>query len=89
MFARIRLATAGKAVAAIIVMAAFHVAPAQAQQCLTNNATGNNTGYFYSFWKDSGNVTFCLQSGGRYTSQWSNITNWVGGKGWNPGAGAP
>ncbi len=85
MFARFRFATAGKAVAAIIVVAAFHVAPAQAQQCLTNNSTGTNNGYYYSFWKDSGNVTFCLQSGGRYTSQWSNINNWVGGKGWNPG----
>jgi hypothetical protein len=71
--------------AALALAAAFYAAPASAQQCLTNNATGTNNGYYYSFWKDSGNVTFCLQSGGRYTSQWSNINNWVGGKGWNPG----
>jgi hypothetical protein len=58
---------------------------ANAQQCITNNQTGTNNGYYYSFWKDSGNVTFCMYGGGRYTSQWSNINNWVGGKGWNPG----
>jgi hypothetical protein len=80
-----RLAFAGKFVAALLGVAALGVSPANAQTCLTSNSTGTNNGYYYSFWKDSGNVTFCLQSGGRYTSQWSNINNWVGGKGWNPG----
>ena len=70
---------------AVAGVAALYSAPSQAQQCLTNNQTGTHDGYYYSFWKDSGNVTFCLQPGGRYTSQWSNINNWVGGKGWNPG----
>src|SRR5690606_35784150 len=32
-----------------------------------------------------GSVSFCLQNGGRYTSQWSNVGNWVGGKGWQTG----
>lgn len=54
-------------------------------QDLTNNSTGTHNGFYYSFWKDTGNVTFGLREGGRYTSQWSNINNWVGGKGWNPG----
>jgi hypothetical protein len=31
-------------------------------------------------------VSFCNQAGGRYTSNWSNVNNWVGGKGWNPGS---
>jgi hypothetical protein len=70
---------------ALLSIGALASIPANAQQCLTSNSTGTNNGYYYSFWKDSGNVTFCLQSGGRYTSQWSNINNWVGGKGWNPG----
>ena len=73
-----------KAAAAFACVAAFYASSAGAQ-CLTNNATGTHDGYYYSFWKDSGNVTFCLQSGGRYTSQWSNINNWVGGKGWSQG----
>jgi hypothetical protein len=60
---------------------------AQAQTCLSSSQTGNNNGYYYSFWKDSpGSVQFCLQSGGRYTSNWSGINNWVGGKGWQTGA---
>lgn len=64
--------------------AIFGATSAQAQD-LTNNATGTHDGFYYSFWKDTGNVTFGLREGGRYTSQWSNINNWVGGKGWNPG----
>ena len=55
-------------------------------QTLTSNATGTHNGFYYSFWKDSGDASFGLQAGGRYTSQWSNSTNnWVGGKGWKPG----
>lgn len=71
-------------VAAFVCITAMYASTASAQ-CLTSNQTGTNNGFYYSFWKDSGNVSFCLQSGGRYTSQWSNINNWVGGKGWNPG----
>jgi endo-1,4-beta-xylanase len=56
-------------------------------QTLTSNSTGTHDGYYYSFWKDSGNASMTLQPGGRYQSQWSNNTNnWVGGKGWNPGS---
>ena len=53
---------------------------------LTSNSTGTHNGYYYSFWKDSGDASFDLLEGGRYKSQWTNSTNnWVGGKGWNPG----
>lgn len=56
-------------------------------QTLTSNSTGTNNGFYYTFWKDSGSASMTLQSGGRYTSQWtSNTNNWVGGKGWNPGS---
>src|SRR5262245_48500199 len=59
----------------------------QAQTCLTSSQTGTNNGFYYSFWKDNpGTVQFCLQSAGRYTSSWSGINNWVGGKGWSTGA---
>jgi endo-1,4-beta-xylanase len=81
-----KLAAAGKVVAALVGLASFG-SPANAQTCLTSNSTGTNNGFYYSFWKDNpGTVTFCLQAGGRYTSQWSGINNWVGGKGWQTGS---
>jgi endo-1,4-beta-xylanase len=80
-----KAALRGRYLAVLACLGGLYASPAAAQTCLTNNQTGTHDGYYYSFWKDSGNVTFCLHPGGRYTSQWSNINNWVGGKGWNPG----
>nr|WP_238526876.1 glycoside hydrolase family 11 protein [Cellvibrio japonicus] len=55
-------------------------------QTLSSNSTGTNNGFYYTFWKDSGDASMTLLSGGRYQSSWGNSTNnWVGGKGWNPG----
>jgi peptidoglycan/xylan/chitin deacetylase (PgdA/CDA1 family) len=71
--------------AALFCSALLGVNTTQAQT-LTNNATGTHNGFYYTFWKDSGDASMGLQAGGRYTSQWTNGTNnWVGGKGWNPG----
>ena len=50
------------------------------------NATGTHNGFYYSFWKDTGNVQITCGADGNYGSSWSNINNWVGGKGWNPGS---
>jgi hypothetical protein len=72
-------------VLAIAAASALHAAAASAQT-LTSSQTGNHGGFYYSFWTDGGgSVSFTLQSGGRYTSQWSNVGNWVGGKGWQTG----
>ena len=69
----------------LICAAALGVSAVNAQT-LTSNSTGTNNGFYYSFWKDSGNASMTLHSGGRYASQWNSGTNnWVGGKGWNPG----
>ena len=47
---------------------------------------GFNSGYFFSFWSDGqGSVTYNNLAGGSYSSQWNNVGNFVGGKGWNPG----
>lgn len=55
-------------------------------QTITSNSTGTHEGFYYSFWKDSGDASLQLMEDGRYTTQWSNATNsWYGGKGWNPG----
>ncbi|MDO6762622.1 glycoside hydrolase family 11 protein [Agarivorans sp. 1_MG-2023] len=63
------------------------VSPVQAQT-LTSNKTGYHNGYFYSFWSEnngSNEASFTLGNGGNYSSRWSNVKNWVGGKGWKPG----
>jgi hypothetical protein len=55
---------------------------------LNSNSTGTHNGFYYTFWKDSGNASMTLSDTqpGRYQSQWNNSTNnWVGGLGWNPG----
>jgi hypothetical protein len=78
--------TGKSAIAALIGVAALCVSTAHAQQ-ICSNQTGNNNGYYYSFWKDSGDACMTLGSGGNYSSRWSNSTNnWVGGKGWSTGS---
>ena len=54
----------------------------------TPNGSGPNNGFYYSFWSDgASDVTYTNGAGGQYSATWSNNRgNWVGGKGWNPGA---
>ncbi|KAL4987788.1 xylanase G1 [Aspergillus falconensis] len=53
----------------------------------TPSSTGTSGGYYYSFWTDGGgDVTYTNGDGGSYNVQWSNVGNFVGGKGWNPGS---
>src|SRR6185436_13900619 len=76
-----------KKAAALACLVVLCASATQAQTCLSSSQTGTNNGFYYSFWKDNpGSVQFCLQSGGRYTSNWSGINNWVGGKGRSTGA---
>jgi endo-1,4-beta-xylanase len=61
-------------------------AHAEADRQVCSNTEGTHNGFFFSFWKDSGDACMVLRENGRYTSSWSRSTNnWVGGKGWNPG----
>lgn len=53
----------------------------------TPSSTGENNGFYYSFWTDGGgDVTYTNGDAGAYTVEWSNVGNFVGGKGWNPGS---
>jgi endo-1,4-beta-xylanase len=79
----------GGAAAAVLAAASLTFtanAQADANQTVTSNQTGTHNGYFFSYWKDSGNVTMTLGAGGNYSVQWSGINNFVVGKGWKPGS---
>ena len=41
----------------------------------TENITGTADGYDYELWKDSGNTTMTVSSGGTFSCEWSDINN--------------
>ena len=59
-----------------------------ARRQLTSSQTGQNGGYYYSFWTDgSGDVTYTNDAGGEYSVKWSgDAGNFVAGKGWQTGS---
>ena len=76
---RYKMLIGGVAAAVLVVTAA------SMSSAISTSQTGTHNGYYYSFWKDRGNVQMTLGSGGNYSTTWSSINNFVAGKGWKPG----
>ncbi|MFE1322091.1 glycoside hydrolase family 11 protein [Kitasatospora phosalacinea] len=74
-----------------LALAAVVLLPGTADAAtISSNQTGNDGGYFYSFWSDgSGSSSMSVNGGGNYTTSWSNVGNFVAGKGWSTGSRNP
>jgi endo-1,4-beta-xylanase len=75
------------AACAVALVATIVPNVADAATAISTNQTGTNNGYFYSFWTaGSGSVNMTLGNAGNYSTTFSNVGNFVAGKGWSTGS---
>ena len=62
--------------------------PAEQARQVCRNGTGLHSGFFYTFWKSSGDACMTLEEKGRYTTVYrlGRGENLVAGKGWRTGS---
>ncbi|WP_221452796.1 glycoside hydrolase family 11 protein [Mucilaginibacter sp. FT3.2] len=53
---------------------------------LQPNSTGTNNGFFWSLYQAGGTASLTNGSAGNFSISYSNVSDVVGGKGWNPGS---
>jgi endo-1,4-beta-xylanase len=56
------------------------------QDNATPEAQGTINGWFWSLYREGGSASITHGSGGNFAISYSNVTDVVGGKGWNPGS---
>ncbi|MFL6117305.1 MAG: glycoside hydrolase family 11 protein [Catenulispora sp.] len=82
---RTRLVARWVGAAAVVITSLLGTA-AQADTTITTSQTGTDGGYSYSFWTaGDGAASMTLGGGGNYRTTWSNVGNFVAGKGWSTG----
>ncbi len=71
---------------ACMALSCATLADAQPARTIVADTTGEQGGFFYSFWTESpGTVSMQLGEGGRYSVQWNKTINFTAGKGWAHG----
>lgn len=53
---------------------------------VSTNAQGTNNGFFWSLYREGGSASITHGSAGNFAISYNNVTDVVGGKGWNPGS---